>query len=156
MHIMLKDQVKEELKKELESWAERLGERVGGAVSTKACDRSSRLGKRAGTAMARQVERFAEVLDKEEVTVEEQLGIGGKIGTGLGVIAKHAVERRYGILGKVMGSKGLIAEGRTTGAKAEKIVKRVVKNRLRRVAEGRKEGPPDCRGESRRTRRTPE
>jgi len=129
---MLKNQVKEEAKKELESLGERLGERIGRVVSNK--PRGSQLGKKAGKTMARQVERVADALDREEVTKEDELGIGGKIGTGLGVVAKHVVDRRYGLLGKVMGSQGLISEGRTAGAKAEKMIKRAVKDGVRRVA----------------------
>ncbi|MDY6952698.1 MAG: hypothetical protein SWE60_14400 [Thermodesulfobacteriota bacterium] len=130
---MVKNQVKKEVKKELESLGERLGQRIGGAVSSKAHNKGSELGKKAGKTVARQVERVADVLENEEVTKEEQLGIGGKIGTGLGVMAKHALEKRYGFLGRLMGSEALISEGRTTGAKAEKILKRAVKNGVRRV-----------------------
>jgi len=135
---MLKNQVKKEVKKELESLGERVGQRIGTAVSSKAHNKGSELGKKAGKTMARQVERVADVLGKEEVTKEEQLGFGGKIGTGLGIMAKHAVERRYGLLGKIVGSESLISEGRTTGAKVEKIIKRAVKNGVRRVAGTRK------------------
>ena len=67
------------------------------------------------------------------MTKEEQLGIGGKIGTGLGLIGKRLVEKRYGFLARFTGSKELVDEGRVFGAKAEKIVKRVVKKRLDRL-----------------------
>jgi len=136
---MLKNQVKKEVKKELETLGERVGQRIGRVVSSNTQNKGSELGKKAGKTMARQVERVADVLGKEEVTKEEQLGIGGKIGTGLGMMAKHAVEKRYGLLGKIMGSEAMISEGRTTGAKAEKILKRAVKNGVRRVVGRRKE-----------------
>jgi len=144
---MLKNQVKNGVKNELESLGERVGQRIGQAVSKSADNKGSELGKKAGKTMAKQVERVAEALHKEEVTKEEQLGIGGKIGTGLGVMAKNVVERRYGFLGKIMGSESLISEGRTTGAKAEKIIKRAVKKGVRRVAARRTGVKEDRQGE---------
>ncbi|MDY6953150.1 MAG: hypothetical protein SWE60_16710 [Thermodesulfobacteriota bacterium] len=145
--MMLKNQVKKEVKKELESMGERLGKRIGTALSGQAENKASELGKKAGKTMARQVERATRALENEEVTKEEQLGIGGKIGTGLGIMAKQAVERRYGLLGKIAGSEALISEGRATGAKAEKMLKRAVKDGVRRVVRRRKGVRDDSQAE---------
>jgi hypothetical protein len=136
---MFKNEIKKEVRKELESLGERLGDRIGHAVSKKGGNKGSEIGKKAGKSLARQVERLADLVDKEKVTREEELGIGGKVGTGLGIIAKHAIEKRYGLLAKVMGSRDLVSEGRATGAKAEKVLKRAVKTGASRLV-GKKGG----------------
>ena len=79
------------------------------------------------------MERLHNRLEKETITKQEQLGIGGKLGTGLGLLGKNLAEKRYGILGKLAGSRNLVSEGRVLGAKAEKIVKRAVKTGIERL-----------------------
>ena len=131
---MVKDPVKYHIKKELGSLGEKAGERIGQSLSKDADKRAAEIGKKVGEKMAVQVERFHDVLEKETVTKVEELGIGGKLGTGLGVIGKNLMKKRYGILGKFAGSGNLVSEGRTLGAKTEKIVKRAVKAGVRRLA----------------------
>lgn len=131
---MLKKQVKEQVKKELESLVERVGDGIDKRILKTADKKGAQLGKKLGKALGEQVERVHEAIDKETLTKEQELGIGGKIGTGLGVIGKHLIEKRYGLLGRLMGTGDLVSDGRTMGAKAEKIVKRAVKTGIERVA----------------------
>ena len=101
----------------------------------KAADKKAmNIGRKAGTLVAKQVERLHKVMDKEDVTKQDQLGIGGKIGTGLGIIGKHLGEKRGGLLATMLGGKDLVSEGRVAGAKAEKMVKRAVKTGVERIA----------------------
>ena len=65
--------------------------------------------------------------------VSRDIGVGGKLGTGLGLLGKNLMEKRYGIFGKLAGSRNLVSEGRVLGAKAEKIVKRAVKTGIERL-----------------------
>lgn len=121
-------------KKQLESLGERVGGRVGQGLSKNAEEKGADIGKKVGKALGEQVGRLQDALEKETVTKEEQLGIGGKIGTGLGIIAKHLVEKRHGLLTTVAGSGDLVSGGRTMGAKAEKMVKKGVKTGLQQIA----------------------
>ncbi len=121
-------------KKQLESLGERVGGRVGQGLSKNAEKKGADIGKKVGKALGEQVGRLHDALEKEPVTKKEQLGIGGKMGTGLGVIAKHLIEKRYGLLTRMVGTGNLVAEGRTMGAKAEKIVKRAIKTGVQRIA----------------------
>ena len=84
------------------------------------------------------MDRVSDALERETVTREEELGIGGKVGTAVGIIGKRLIEKRYGVLGKLMGTADLVTDGRTTGAKAEKMVKRAIKTGVQRVAASRK------------------
>ena len=113
---------------------ERVGDRIDQAISKTEDKKGAQLGKKAGKAVVEQVERVHEALEKETVTKEEELGVGGKIGTGLGIMGKHLVEKRYGLVGKLMGTNKMVSDGRILGAKAEKIVKRAVKRGIERVA----------------------
>jgi hypothetical protein len=124
-----------DIEKGLESLGHRLGKGVAQAFSKEGDKKGSEIGKRAGRALVHKVEHVARVLDKEEVTKEEELGIGGKIGIGAGIVAKHVVEKRGGFLEEMGGD--LVTQGRTTGAKAEKLVKRSIKTGLARLM-GRK------------------
>jgi hypothetical protein len=143
---MVKDPAKNHIKKELGSMGEKAGERIGQSLSKDADKRAAEIGKKVGEKMAEQVERFHDVLEKETVTKEEELGIGGKIGTGLGIIGKNLVEKRWGILGRFAGSGNLVSEGRTLGAKTEKIVKGAVKEGVRRLAGAAKSSCKDKKG----------
>lgn len=135
--------LKKQMKKELESLGEQVGGRLGQGLSKKDGDRKgAQAGKKLGKALGEQVERLHDALEKEAVTKEEQLGIGGKIGTGLGIIGKHLVEKRYGLLGRLVDGNNLESEGRVVGAKAEKMVKRAVKKGAERIM-GRKGGPKE-------------
>lgn len=132
--------LKKQIKKELESLGEQVGSRLGQGLSKKDGDRKgAQAGKKLGKALGERVERLHDALEKEAVTKEEQLGIGGKIGTGLGIIGKHLVEKRYGLLGRLVDGNNLESEGRVMGAKAEKMVKRAVKRGAKRIM-GRKGG----------------
>ena len=131
--------LKKQVKKELESLGERVGDRLGQSLSKNADKKGSQIGRKAGKVLGEQIERVQHALEKETLTKEDQLGIGGKIGTGLGIIGKRLVERRYGLLGRIMGSGDLVSNGRAAGAKAEKIVKRAVKTGVGRIA-GTKKG----------------
>lgn len=136
--------LKKQVKKELESLGERVGDRLGQSLSKNADKKGSQIGRKAGKVLGEQIERVHHALEKETLTKEEQLGIGGKIGTGLGIIGKRLVERRYGLLGRIMGSGDLVSNGRAAGAKAEKIVKRAVKTGVGRIASTKKrEGKED-------------
>ena len=135
--------LKNEAKEELESLGERVGNRIGDCFSKGADTKASEIGKKAGKILAQKAERLHDALDKENVTKQEELGIGGKIGIGVGIIGKHLVERRHGLLGRLMGSANLVSQGRTTGAKAEKIVKRSVKTGLARIAGAKRRGKED-------------
>ena len=129
--------MKKQIDKELESLGRRLGKRVGGALSSQGGKKGSEIGKEAGEAAAQKLEHLAGALHKERVTKQDELGIGGKIGTGMGIVAKHVVKKRSGFLGEA-GGNHLITQGRTTGAKAEKLVKRSIKRGLARLV-GRKQ-----------------
>ncbi|MBN1842141.1 MAG: hypothetical protein JW883_07670 [Deltaproteobacteria bacterium] len=131
---MLKNQLKDQLKKELEELGERVGDRIGKGLSKGTDKKAAQIGQNVGKTLGKQVERVHDAMEKVTVTKEEELGIGGKVGTGLGIIGKHLVEKRYGLLGRLMGSADIISDGRTTGAKAEKMVKSAVKTGLERLA----------------------
>jgi hypothetical protein len=131
---MLKNQLKKQVKKELEALGERVGDRIGKGVSKSTDEKAAQLGKKIGKTLGDQLERVHGALEKETVTKQEELGVGGKLGTGLGIIGKHLVEKRYGLLGSLMGTGDLVSDGRTMGAKAEKMVKRAVKTGIERVA----------------------
>ncbi|NVM21212.1 MAG: hypothetical protein HWN68_05480 [Desulfobacterales bacterium] len=126
--------IKKQIKRELESLGERVGDRLGQTLSKDADKKGAQVGKKVGVALGKQVERLHDAISEETVTKEEQIGIGGKIGTGVGIIGKRLVEKRHGLLGKLMGSGDLVSEGRTLGAKAEKIVKRGVKAGINRIS----------------------
>ncbi len=130
----VREQVKDQVKKEFESLGERAGKRIGEKISRNADKKAADIGRKLGKTFAEQAERVHDALDKETVTKEEQVGIGGKLGTGLGIIGKRLIEKRYGMLGRLMGAGDLVSEGRTVGAKAEKIVKRAVKAGVNRMA----------------------
>lgn len=131
---MLKNQLKNQLKKELEDLGERVGDRIGKGLSKGTDKKATHIGQKAGKVLGEQIERVHDAMEKVSVTKEEELGIGGKVGTGLGIIGKHLVEKRYGLLGRLMGSADIISDGRTAGAKAEKMVKSAVKTGLERLA----------------------
>jgi len=129
--------VKKKVHKELESLGQRVGKRVGGALSSQGGKKGSEMGKKAGETAAEKLEHLAGALHKESVTKQDELGIGGKIGIGMGIVAKHVVKKHSGFLGETSGDH-LITQGRTTGAKAEKLVKRSIKRGLARLV-GRKQ-----------------
>jgi hypothetical protein len=130
---MVENYVKKRIKEQLETMGERTGKRIGQAVSKNADTKAGEVGRKLGKTVAEQVERLHDTLEKETVTKQEELGLGGKIGTGLGIIGKNLVEKRYGILGKLAGSGDLVSEGRTMGAKAQKIAKRAVRTGVERL-----------------------
>jgi hypothetical protein len=129
-------EVKKEVHKELESLGQRVGKRVGSGFSSQGGRKGSEMGKKAGEAGAEKLEQRADALHKERVTKQDELGIGGRIGIGMGIVAKHVVEKHGGFLGETRGDH-LITQGRTTGAKADKLVKRSIKRGLARLV-GRK------------------
>jgi len=129
---------KKQIKNHLESIGERVGDQVARGLSKGAENKGGKIGRKVGKVVGEQAERIHDALEKETVTKEEQLGIGGKIGTGLGIIGKRLVEKRYGLLGRLMHGNDFVSEGRVIGAKAEKIVKRAVKKGVQRI--GRKKG----------------
>jgi len=135
---MVRNHMKKQLKKEFESLGERAGTRVAQTLSKTASDKGGDIGKRLGKTLGEQVDRVSDALERETVTREEELGIGGKVGTAVGIIGKRLIEKRYGVLGKLMGTADLVTDGRTTGAKAEKMVKRAIKTGVQRVAASRK------------------
>jgi hypothetical protein len=134
---MVKNHVRNQVKKDLESLGERVGDRIDQGLAKTPDKKGAQLGKKAGQALGEQLDRVQQALEKETVSKEEQLGVGGKIGTGLGIIGKHLVEKRYGVLGKLMGVGDLVSDGRTVGAKAEKILKGAVKSGVERVTGGK-------------------
>jgi hypothetical protein len=140
---MVRNHLKKQVKKELESLGQRAGTRVAHTLSKNGGDKGGDIGKKLGKTIGEQVDRVSDALDRESVTRDEELGIGGKIGTAAGIIGKHLVEKRYGVLGKLMGSADLVSDGRTTGAKAEKIVKRAIKSGIKRVAGTRRGAKED-------------
>lgn len=121
------------IKKELETLGERTGERIGQAICRDGEGKAAHVGKRLGETVAEHMERVHERLEKETVTKQEQLGVGGKLGTALGVLGKNLVEKRYGILGRLAGGGNLVSDGRVLGAKAEKMVKRAVRTGVERL-----------------------
>ena len=131
---MVRNHIKNRVKKEFESLGERAGTRLAQTLSKSASDKGGDIGKKLGKTLGEQVDRVSDRLARETVTREEELGIGGKIGTAVGIVGKHLVEKRYGVLGRLMGSADLVSDGRTTGAKAEKMVKRAIKSGIQRVA----------------------
>jgi hypothetical protein len=146
MRVMVKGPVKNEIKKELGDAGEKAGERIGHSLSKGADRRAAEIGRKVGEKVAEQVDRIHDALEKETVTKEEELGFGGKLGTGLGIIGKNLVKKKYGLLGKFAGGANLVSEGRTFGAKTEKVLKRAVKTGASRLAnmsksfhEGKKE-----------------
>lgn len=104
---------------------------VGGTLSKNTDQKGSKMGKKIAKTIAKQAEKVQEIFAKETVTKEEQLGIGGTIGTALGLVRKHLAERRSGVL---MDAENFVSGGRITGAKAEKIVKRALKKGLEKIA----------------------
>lgn len=124
--------MKDKVEKELGVLGQRLGKRVGEALSIEAAKKGSDIGKKAGEAAAQKLEDLAGALHKEHVTKQDELGIGGKIGIGMGIVAKRVVEKRGRLPGET-GGDHLITQGRTTGAKAEKLVKRSMKRGLARL-----------------------
>lgn len=115
---------------------------VGGTLSKNTDQKGSKMGKKIAKTIAKQAEKVQEIFAKETVTKEEQLGIGGTIGTALGLVRKHLAERRSGVL---MDAENFVSGGRITGAKAEKIVKRALKKGIEKIAKegsgpNRKEG----------------
>jgi hypothetical protein len=140
---MVRNHLKKQVKKELESLGERAGTRVAHTLSKNASDKGGDIGKKLGKTLGEQVDRVSDALDRETVTREEELGIGGKIGTAVGIIGKHLVEKRYGVLGKLMGTADLVSDGRTTGAKAQKMVKRAIKSGVQRVAGAKRDVKED-------------
>ncbi len=139
---MSNNDLKKRLTLNLESLGERLGRHVSKVLSKDDDKRAATLGRSAGQKLGRQVERLHELFDKENVTKEEQLGIGGKIGTGLGIIGKELLEKRPGALGDPAGPDDLVSQGRTVGAKAEKILKKTLKKGINRIS-GRIRGPDE-------------
>jgi hypothetical protein len=137
-------------KNQLESLGEQAGARVGQSLSKDAEKKGADIGKKVGRALGEQVGRLHNALEKEVVTKEEQLGIGGKIGTGLGIIAKHLVEKRHSVVTKAVGTDALVSGGRVIGAKAEKMVKRAIKTGVQRIArsKGNSKEPDDKTGQS--------
>lgn len=135
---MSRDQVRKQVQKELESLGERVGDRIAQGLATKADAKGAQIGRKVGKAVGDQLERFHDALEKETVTKEEELGVGGKVGTGLGIIGRRLVEKRYGLLGRLMGTGNMLSEGRTMGAKAEKILKRAVKSGVEKIAGGKR------------------
>ncbi|MBW2108249.1 MAG: hypothetical protein JRI36_06255 [Deltaproteobacteria bacterium] len=132
---MFKGYMKDRIKKELESMGERAGKRIGETIANGADEKAARIGKKVGKKVASGVERIHDALEKESVSKKEQLGLGGKLGTGIGIIGKNLVEKRYGVLARLAGSNDLVSQGRTLGAKAEKLVKRAVKAKLEQITE---------------------
>ena len=126
---MLKDQIKKQ-------WLS-MGERAGQSLLKSAENKGAAIGERIQNVLGEQVEKVYDALEKETVTKTEQLGVGGKLGTGIGVIGKQLAEKRYGVLGTLMGSDNLVAEGRIIGAKAEKIIRRAAKTGVQRIARRR-------------------
>lgn len=117
-----------------EALEKKLDNRIDQEVSNSAEGKAEEFGRKIGKALGEQVDRAQRALEKELVTKEEQLGIGAKIGTGLGIVGKRLAEKRLSFLGNLIGSRDLIAEGRTIGAKAEKIVKRAMKRGIEKTA----------------------
>ena len=134
---MPRDEVRKQVKKELESLGGRVGDRIARGVAKKADTKGAQIGRKVGKTVGDQLERLHDALEKETVTKEEELGVGGKVGTGLGIIGKRLVEKRFGLLGKLMGTGNMLSDGRTMGAKAEKILKRAVKSGVDRIAGGK-------------------
>ena len=108
--------------------------RTAQEVSNIAEGKAEEIGRKIGKALGEKVDRAQRALEKEIVTKEEQLGIGAKIGTGLGIVGKRLAEKRWSFLGNLIGSGDLVAEGRTIGAKAEKMMKRAVKRGIEKTA----------------------
>ena len=120
------------MKEKGESLGKKAGKRIGQDISENAQAKAEEIGQKIGKSVGEQMDRVHAAFEQETVTKEEQLGIGGKIGTGLGIVSKRLVEKRYGFLSRLMGTGDMVKDGRETGAKAEKIVKRAVKNQLRK------------------------
>jgi hypothetical protein len=118
------------LKEKCESLGKKAGKKIGQDISENTPGKAEEIGQKIGKTVGEQVERVHAAFEKETVSKKEQLGIGGKIGTGLGIVGKRLAEKRYGFLSRLMGTGDLVKDGRQTGAKAEKIVKRTVKNQL--------------------------
>ncbi len=117
-----------------EALEKKVDNRTAQEVSNSAEGKAEEIGRKIGKALGEQVDRAQRALEKEIVTKEEQLGIGAKIGTGLGIVGKRLAEKRWSFLGNLIGSGDLVAEGRTIGAKAEKMMKRAVKRGIEKTA----------------------
>ena len=126
--------VKDKIAGEFESVGGRLGNRIGQTVSQNAGTKGGEIGKKLGKSVCKKLEYASNALEKETVTKEEQLGIGGKIGTGLGILGKRLLEKRYGSsFADINDSSDLTSQGRVMGAKTEKMMKRAVKAGFRHV-----------------------
>jgi len=121
-------------RQDLEAMEKKVDNRTAQEVSNSAEGKAEEFARKIGKALGEQVDRAQRALEKEIVTKEEQMGIGAKIGTGLGIVGKRLAEKRWSFLANLIGSRDLVVEGRTVGAKAEKIVKRAVKRGIEKTA----------------------
>lgn len=126
------------VKDTFEDLGKQAGKCLDGYISNKAENKVEEFGKTIGKSVGEQVVRAQRSLEEEKVTKEEQLGIGGKIGTGIGVVGKLLVEKKIGLFCRLPGVDDLIANSRATGAKVEKIVKRAVKEKLDKLESDQK------------------
>ena len=122
-------------KSEFERLGEGFGQRLGRRFSVDGAKKSGRIGKKLGGKLGGQMGRFSAALEEETVSEEEKLGVGGKIGTGVGVLGKQALERqqtssRYAAMAA---SVDLASEGRNFGAKVEKMTKKKIASGIRGV-----------------------
>jgi hypothetical protein len=127
---------------DLEGFEKKVDDHISREFSNSAEAKAEEVVKKIGKVLGEQVDRAHRAIEKEVVTKEEQLGIGAKIGMGLGIVGKRLAEKPSSFLAKLIGSGDLVAGGRTIGAKAEKIVKRAVKEGIEKVAarqDGKKE-----------------
>jgi len=124
---------KKQLKDKLESTGESVGDRLGQGMLKNGDKKAAQIGMKVGRAVGEQVEWLRDAIDKETVTKEEELGIGGKIGTGLGIIGKRLVDKGSGLMGRLVGTGDPVSEGRIMGAKTEKILKKAVKSGVERI-----------------------
>jgi len=117
---------KDRFRMEFERLGEGLGHRLGRRFSGQGSQKGGQVGKKLGGTLGGQLGRFSDTLEKETVNPEDQVGVGGKIGTGIGIVGKQFVERRAGSsqYARMAASADLASEGREMGAKVEKIVKR--------------------------------
>jgi len=114
-----------------------LGRRLGRGFSPEGSEKAARAGEKLGGTFGGGLGKLNDALEKEQVTTTDQLGVGGKIGTGIGVAGKQFMERRASTspYAQAAASADLASEGRKLGAKMEKILKRKVESGIKGVRE---------------------
>lgn len=122
-------------KSEFERIGEGIGKRLGRGFSAQGAQKGARVGKKLGCRLGGQLGRFSDRLESEPVGAEDELGVGGKIGSGVGALGKQFLKHRgkSSRYAAMASAADLPSGGRKLGAKVEKMTKRSVSSGINRV-----------------------